>query len=278
MKQKHFIVMWAVFLLLLVDPSRSQDYFNLWTEPVTVAAGGCSQIAAKTAVFNGTSAYAYINSSSGLTGLADSKNVTWSCWVKFAGGDGAQQCITKFAASGGSSRWIVTRETDNKIQILGRNSAGSNILLVKSANTVNVASGWVHLYATFDMTTQAKARLYFNNVAETLTVTTHIDDVLDLNVGASGSYTIGATDAALLYFNGTMCELWMDDIYLDSPSSFYCTGKPANLGSTGNTPTGSAPAVYLSLNGNGNSWVVDSSGNANTFTSFSSALTAGTPP
>ncbi len=131
-------------------------------------------------------------------------------------------------------------------------------------------------------------KIYINGVLDAGTVSTFgpNTEIIDF-VAAVPTWQIGRNAGGDLA-NGALAELWLDDVYSNTPTAFVrraATGvcKPISLGATGNLPTGSAPALYLSLNGSGasvgaaNGWAVDSSGNNNGFTVVGT-WTTDTPP
>jgi hypothetical protein len=89
---------------------------------------------------------------------------------------------------------------------------------------------------------------------------------------------IGAGNSGASRLNAAVAELWFDDAYWDVPNNFYENGRPRSLGATGATPTGSSPALYLSRDGSGNSWIGDSSTNNNDFTIVAGTIGSTTPP
>lgn len=238
--------------------------------PVLAGSPPATGFTAFTAVFDGTNDY--IGITSAPTGLADGKQFTFSFWLKMgAGSDGASQYIQ----TTNSQRFAVLRTSANLIQFIGLDSGGGTQYNLATTSTVTVASGWVHVYACIDTTAAAaNTKIYLNGVSDTLTATLNNT----ANVDAAGTlYRLGATSGATNKLNGALAEFWMNDVYFDDPTKFASGGVPISLGTNGQTPTGSAPVVYFSLNGGGDSWAVDSSGNGNTLT-VTGALGTTTPP
>lgn len=228
---------------------------------------------ANTAVFDGTNDYISVSS---LTGLSDSKVFTFSCWANFSGGNGTLQYICQFTTAG-TARFYIVKNASNQIDILGRNAAGTNILILRGNVAITDATGWVHIYVCIDLANTSNRKIYTNGTSNTLTVTTYTDDTIDFAIATTPKYTIGASSSGGNKVFATLAELWMDDTYLDNVAAFASAGKPIYLGANGQTPTGTAPAMYYSLNGSGDSWATDSSGNGNTMT-VTGALGTGTPP
>lgn len=201
-----------------------------------------------TADFDGTNDHIQLTSS-GPTGFADGKVISFFCWVNPSAGDGATRRIVDFRTSGNSVRFQVNLSSVNRIQVAAANSAGTLILnIVATSNTITAASGWVAVYGCFDLTDTAKRKIYFGTTSQTLNVIAWADDTMDL-VSASAVYTVGANSAGTEDFTGAISDLWIDDAYIDNPAAFLNGTNPRSLGADGSLPTGSQPAFYFPGNG-----------------------------
>jgi hypothetical protein len=174
----------------------------------------------------------------------------------------------------GTTRVGVNRQSDNSIQLFARNSAEATLLNLRSTSTVTAAGGWVHVYACIDLADTGKRKIYFNGVSDSLSVTTYTDDTIDMADTDYRFVVATATGLPASLATAAYAELWFNDSYLDSPSSFASGGKPISLGSDGSTPTGSAPVFYLK--GDGNGFNVNS-GTGGNFT-ITGSLGTTTPP
>ena len=248
--------------------------------PTLFPAPGGGGFTAYTAGFDGSTNYLTRSGSvAGIdTGDANSKTLTISFWVDFTAGDGAYQGIIIIRTSS-NTRMEVYKSNTNKITINGYNSSGTQILGMEGGTSIVAADSWKHILICVDLTNTSNRHIYINGADETLTVGTYTNDFMDLYTSATPNTNIGTTDGVgTNKLRGSIAELWLDDTYLADTTKFASGGHPISLGSTGNTPTGSAPAIYLSLSGSGNSWVTDSSGNGNTYTVNGSALGSPTAP
>jgi hypothetical protein len=216
-----------------------------------------------------------------LTGAADSKLFTLSCWVR-NGANSVTSVVTAglSALAGTTARGMTFQINTNRALFIGRNSAGTNILNVNSSNSSLPASGttWVHVLASFDMANAANRHLYLNDVSDLATVTTYTDDTLgfatnclDWSLGAAGN---GTTTCAADY-----ADLWFKDgLYIDfsidtNRRRFIGPDRrPVYLGPSGEYPTGSSPALFFS--GHASQWATNK-GTGGTFT-LSGALTDST--
>lgn len=252
------------------DSSANANNFTANGNP---EAGACyppyqyctDQIAANTAFFDGNDQFNLTT----LAGIADTKVVTLSTWVKFTASDGVSKKLFSIDSDNVPGlRFGVTRNAANTVTIEGRNAVPAVILDATSSFSLTIASCWVHIYIAIDLANSANRHIYFNGVEDTgMTWTTYSNDTLDLITASATSTEIGANRNNLEVLTGNLAEFWFNDVYFNDPTKFRCSANhPIGLGATGDLPTGTAPAVYLSLRGAANTWSVDVSGNGNTFT------------
>lgn len=233
-------------LLLLVPCCFGQGYASFQSPSVvanlTPAPTGGGSFTYYSTAFGG-SAYVYGNA---LTGIADNKTGTISFWVKFDGGDGANQVIFG-AADTAVTRIVikVQRTAANMINVSALDTAGSFALQVSSTNTVTVASGWTHVFASWNLANGSQHCMLING-----TSSESVSTYNDVNISwATGTplYAVGSYRPDPNNLNGKLCEVWFNNSYVAASeiSKFYSGGKPVNLGADGSTPTGSQPLLYL---------------------------------
>lgn len=179
------------------------------------------------------------------TGFSESKTFTMSFWFKRD-----VNGVERFYAINPSRTFNPSIGTAATIEILGRNSAGSTILLMTGdTSTSNDFTTWHSLLVSVDMSDTNKRHIYLDDEAEVLNVTTYVDDLIDF-VGTQ--YRI----ANLNGNNGCSCnlsEFYLDvgtytDFSVEANRRKFRTagGEPADLGKFGELPTGSRPEVYMS--------------------------------
>lgn len=234
----------------------------------------CGSYTVETAVWNLTQT---VTKTGGLTGLADSKALTLSFWIKKANNTSNTRAIIVTDSAG-----IVTYQVNiQSMAVTGGFTAAAGGAGVDFVTSLKVGTNaWTHVLITFDVTSSALRHIYINGVEDgSVTWTTYNNTTLDLT--PSGTTNIGINHLGNNIMDGALAEFWFDDVYLNDLGKFACTTSgvhPISLGSTGNLPTGSAPAAYFSRNGSGNSWATDSSGNGNTMTVAAGTLSSTTPP
>jgi len=200
------------------------------------------------ATFDGTNDYA--SRGSIPTGLVDGKAGTTGVWFNLAGGDGANLVICMNTGGIATPRFAVFRNASNKLRILGKNAAGTNILVMDTVASYTAGGGWKHLLASWDLAAGV-GHLYVNDASDRSGVgLTLTNDTIDY---ANTNWFIGADSSAGSKFNGSLAEYWFDPAYLDitveaNRRKFYsAAGKAADLGSNGSRVTGSAPILYHSI-------------------------------
>ena len=185
-----------------------------------------------------------------LTGIADGKKGLLSYWVRLDGGDGSQLIAFNNAKAG--KTFVSSRETDNKIYVVGRNAATTDILNIRTNATYTASAAWLHVLSSWDLATVGARHLYINDVSD-LTVTTFTNDTIDYAAGAANWGVGGNTDGTNL-MNGCLAEIYFDPTtYLDLSVTanrrlfIDATGKPVYLGATGQQPTGTQSILYITL-------------------------------
>lgn len=196
------------------------------------------------------------------TGFEDSKSFTLSFWLKRDDGG-----VERFYAINPSRKFNPSIGTAGTFEILGRNSAGSNVLLMTGNTTLNNFVDWYHIIISVDLTDTAKRHIYINDGAETLNVTTYVDDLIDFT---GTSYLL----ANLNSNNGCACrlsEFYLNvgeyiDLSVEANRRKFRTadGKPVDLGKFGELPTGSRPEVYMPK-GDGVNHSLETASYTNTF-------------
>jgi hypothetical protein len=191
---------------------------------------------------------AYLTRGAGLTGAADSKLLTVSCWIWIDSGTTGKIIAGATTLGGGTSRCQVTLSASNEFQIVGQNAAGSQILNILSSPLPS--DRWVHVVASVDLTDTGKRHIYVDGVSDLASVGTYTNDTMDFTVA---DYGVAGLPNGSSLFTGGLGDLWFQPgVYLDLSDEdvlalFIDTeGRPTDLGDDGSTPTGSAPLVFLS--------------------------------
>ena len=201
--------------------------------------------------FDGTDDYLSYTASTS----SDSKQFTFSFWVRRNAI--TQDWIFALVNNGGAG-------TDRRLEflfdgataplrIVGRSSAGTDILDVSSSNIGD--TNWHHYMGSFDLTDTGKRHIYIDNVSDLATVSTYTNATIEMGGGAGPETYIANRDAAgasTIRLNGDMAQFWFESgTYIDlsnaaNRAKFVSTlVRPVNMGATGNIPTGSSPDVYL---------------------------------
>ena len=200
--------------------------------------------------FDGTNDW--MTRGAGLTGAADSKSGILSFWTTIALGNGvAGHFLDGSTTVGGSTlRVSVGRDTANKFFWNIRNAAGTQILVAGSTTAYTTSGTWLNVLSSWDLAQPNQFHLYVNDSSDA-TITTFTDDTIDYTLADWGICTvpIGAT-----LWDGLVAEVYFaPGQYLDFSVEanrrkfISASGKPVALGTTGSSPTGTAPLIYQHL-------------------------------
>lgn len=212
---------------------------------VNVSAGG-APANANAVHFDGTNDY--LASGAKLTGISDTAVGTSSIWFKLTGGDGVRQCLFQTNVAGPARAFAIERMATNKIQVIGRNVAGTDVVLLTSTTSYTADATWHHCLSQFN-TGSSYGLLYIDGANDLAGGSTFVNDIVayDTNVV---DCTIGALGDASSKFQGDLAALWFDTV---NPAFFDLTnvanrelfrssgGSAVALGATGSAPTGVQP-------------------------------------
>ena len=186
----------------------------------------------------------YYNRDSGLIGAADSKVGLLSLWLRIDGGANTTRHIL-YALSNTLDLKI---NTDNEISLHAENVANDDILVRDTTATYAPGGTWYHVVISWNLAT-ATVHFYINDVSVVaFSGSTTTNDTIDYTVG---DWAVGATHTGINLFNGAVRELYFANEYLDisveaNRRKFITSeGLQAELGSTGEVPTGTQPILYV---------------------------------
>jgi hypothetical protein len=222
--------------------------------------GASESITVDAADFDGTNDWT--RRTSALTGAANSKKGVVSFWFYDDTPANAQMVFHADPCM------QIQTFGDNKFYVTG--GSGGAIFTFAFANTYS-GSAWHHLIAAWDHTGSSVLQMYLDGVSNVAVTTAHTGS--DLAWGSENTYDFGSfTNGSSNRWNGGLAEFYLNtaeyiDISVQANREKFRTssGRPADLGATGSTPTGTAPAVYFHLD-NGetaNNFAVNRSGNGN---------------
>lgn len=219
--------------------------------------------------FDGATAWLFCRD--GLTGCAAGKKGIFSGWIKSRVNDFPRVLLAN-TSNASWSQFQVYLNAANKVVIYGANQGEYTIILTLTSNgTYTTASGWIHIYASWDLST-GRAFLYVNGAYDLASGSLLTNADIDYNSGSfyvDSSEIDGSSDIEL-------CEIYFNSAeYLNDPGKFAGGGKPISLGSTGSLPTGTAPVLYLKNPCNS---FGTNSGTGGNFSIEDGTLTSETPP
>ncbi len=182
-----------------------------------------------------------------LTGNADGKEFTLSCWINILGNDLAIMGILNSLVNSFSFH----RHIDDKIRVQAFDNGTATWLTATDRlfnSTTN--TGWHHVLIALNAVTPI-GQFYMDDAVEP---TTDIDAPNDrlINFTVTEWSVGGEAAGAGFILDAELADLWFDlnymDISVESNRRKFIdgAGKPVDLGATGGTPTGSDPIAYFS--------------------------------
>lgn len=186
-----------------------------------------------------------------LTGSADGRQGTCSFWVKFNGGDAAEQRILgNFDAN-----VKIFRDVGNHLHVYLANAAFSISYENRQGDAYTIVAGaWHHVLVSWDMNFAAgakKCHIYIDD-AQPGDSPSDTGAAFDIDY-TSTNWVVGVNgDQNGQYLNADLAAFWFaEGVYYDLTNATnrrkFITAdlKAADLGADGSTPTGSKPIVYL---------------------------------
>ena len=193
--------------------------------------------------YNGTTNFALRGAD--LTGNADSKVCTFSCWFRVDGGDGTlRRMLTDSIVA--TSFFM---GTDNKFRFILKDTGFVTIIDARTITTFASGAAWHNVIISVDL---AAARVQFvvDGVPETPTITTGpIDATINWT---NPNHAVGATIAGAVKWDGCISQLYFNNaksIDLQANNNFRAfidlDGNPVFLGGLGTFPTKTAPILFF---------------------------------
>jgi hypothetical protein len=214
-----------------IDYNRRVDIQNIVATPVAA-------YVAQGVRFDGTNDW--LSRASPLSGVVDGQLGILSFWFKMMGGDGSVQIFLEDGSISGALQFF--RNGSNQLNV----TVGA-IGQVTSTSTFVAGMGWKHALAAWNAASLSM-RLYIQDVSEhSITAAGGTADYThtDFFIGArSGGSLILNAEVAEFYFN--TAEFLDISVAANRRKFISAGGAPVNLGADGSTPTGNAPAIYLS--------------------------------
>lgn len=210
------------------------------------------------------------------TGLVDGSVGAFSCWLRFAD----NLLGSTFISNSGGTFSVARASGTNNFSILLSDAAFTNFFVGQSAAGYGSTSAWYNLLVSWNTNFTAGSRIFQLYVNDALDGAPFFEAGVAFNAHyADGDMTIGAPAIDELY-KGDMAEMWFTPSFIDFNIAanrrlfISGTGHPVDLGSAGQTPTGSTPIIYESVRGGGvaNDFLANK-GSGGAFTTAAGALT-----
>ena len=197
--------------------------------------------------FNGTGDH--LSRSSDLTGNADGKTFTFSCWVFLPPMDNRAGNVNQrvlYATDSSDNGIAINVNSSGQLGIEAGDGSGS-WRLQATASTVIGTNVWTHILVSVDMANSSNRYVYLNDVAASVTWNVYTDTNLDFT---RSTHYIGVWgNGTARYFYDDMAHFYLDYTYRDlSTESNRRIFIDANGGSTSASSLAALnPIMYLPM-------------------------------
>ena len=190
--------------------------------------------------------------STDFTGNAASQVGTLSFWYLPSTGSGFTEYVYASTGAGGVINYVAQLAASSALELLFLSSTGGTVVNLGSTVLVTSTGGWRHIAAAFDMASTGKSHLYIDGV-DAKSSTSSQSTALTCAWAQNGHH-VGGVDAASTgnRLAGRLADFYLNtaafiDISASSNLLLFrsAAGKPVDLGSSGQTPTGSAPTFFF---------------------------------
>ncbi len=181
-----------------------------------------------------------------LTGITATNTWTVSFWFKFtdAAYDGSVMTVLFFGDYTTANPFVVDRTSGNLIRVACRDSSNGILVNLFTSATFTAGGGWHHAFISNNGTT---SNLYIDGASDKNESSQSATSVPFTYTGTSpaADWSIGMFPDTNFPAAMKISELWFSNTYTAAPTNWRSGSAPANLGSDGSTPTGTAPLIYL---------------------------------
>lgn len=198
----------------------------------------------------------------GNSTVADSPTGIFSCWVNFATFDNPNIISN-------NTNGITFEQNGGVVSLHLSNSGNTSNVIVQTAASYITTGTWYNILASWNTNFAAGSKIFTMYINGVNAVSTTTDTFGAFNCGYNG-FPVNMGFAGANGLDGCITQFYfapgqfLDFTVSGNRAKFYNAGSPVNLGSTGQTPTGTSPAyfwpgVYTSttnLGSQGSSWAV----------------------
>jgi len=160
--------------------------------------------------FDGTNDY--LSRSTDLTGSADSKTFTFSCWIWQDDWSNSLQIYVQTNTSGLTTPFVIFSISSGSFNVSAYNSAGTEVLNASVASVANAARTFTHVLVSVDLANTSNRSIYINDVAQSVTWTTYTNSAIDFTQLYRG---IGARPDGTVKNKTRLSNVFLDYTYRD---------------------------------------------------------------
>lgn len=186
-----------------------------------------------------------------ITGISDNKKGIVSVWVKRDQITNGETFLDIFTGNTHILKFdVLSSANSSLVRVRLRLTDATNVVIDSTASGgISTTTAWYHALASWDMSTSS-VHLFVNDVDRKGSVTGVADLAVDYSLADETNVAADLFDAK---YDGGMAELYFTTEYLDFSVEenrrkfISSTGKPVQLGATGEAPTGTAALIFLHL-------------------------------
>lgn len=207
--------------------------------------------------FDGTNDY--LTRGGALSGVSDGRKMWGSVWYRRDAAIGTNEQICHIAGDKVNVRHHSFGSPSARFQVYAVSQSGGSSFWLRATNAYILDGNWHHIawYMDTDHAAGNKVGYIFHDGVDVTTIEADAAAAFDIDFTQT-DFAVGASTTAGGKFNGDIAEFIFapgQDFDVSNPANLAklrnsSTGKPVDVGADGSTPSGVAPAVYLTL-GNG---------------------------
>lgn len=182
----------------------------------------------------------WLTKTGGMT--SDSNAAAVSFWFRLTGASAFY--FINLTATDSFQRFYIRKTAGGTLSLLGRNAANANAVSMATSTTVPNDGVWRHFAASWNTTT---GKIYIDG-----SDVTAAGSIFSTNTTNFAANSVEIFNGLGFKYQGDISDLWLATTYLDLTVAANLekfrssSGKPVFLGTSGEVPTGSTSAVYLS--------------------------------
>lgn len=199
--------------------------------------------------FDGTNDY--LRASTSFTNSTNSNKFSFSAWIKLSTAMDAAS-FTFYTGRDGANNQPFFRNSTSGLHFEHVTAGNSTAYNLQSTEVLTSTWGWIHIAVGVDNTSTSTGTFaVFVNGATSWSSTSALVSTSAVDWTSTGTHTFFANNSASELYAGDVADVYLETVAATLASTANITlfrgsnGKPVNLGSSGATPSGAQPVVFL---------------------------------